>query len=158
MVTLCPAVFHLTGLDEGMELFLPILQSHPHVRRAVRDPEKVVIISKTLPLIEGSDGAKHPVVALEADGSIDLPGDPRGHGIEEILFHFSKLEVVLKRERERLRLCHLVGLGRRPGTTGKDETKGSQRDSHDACIKRDERLGVNRAAFASRRRSSYFPP
>jgi hypothetical protein len=37
-------------------------------------------------------------------------------------------------------------LGRRASATRENETKEGQRDSHDASIKREVRLGVNRAA------------
>jgi hypothetical protein len=67
-------------------------------------------------------------------------------GIEEILQDLAKREVLVERDRQWLRLLDLVGLGRRASATREKETKDGQEDSHDASIKREVRLGVNRAA------------
>jgi hypothetical protein len=136
----------LAGLDESVQFFLPIFEPHAHVRGTPGLPKEIKIIPKTLMLIERRDRAIHPIAALEADRRVNLTADRPRRGIEEILPHLAKLEVLIERDRQWLRLLDLVWLGGRASTTRESETKDGQQDSHDASIKREERLGVNRAA------------
>jgi len=137
---------NLAGLDESVQIFLAIFEPHTHVSGAPGLPKEIKIIPKTLMLIERGDRAIHAVAALEADRRVDLTADRLRLGIEEILQDFAKLEVLVERDGQWLRLLNLVGLGRRASATRENETKEGQRDSHDASIKREVRLGVNRAA------------
>ena len=137
---------NLTGLDESVQIFLAIFEPHTHVSCAPGSPKEVKIIPKTLMLIERGDRAIHAVPAFEADRRVNLTADWLRLGIEEILQDFAKLEVLVERDGQRLRLLDLVGLGRRDSTTCENETEDGQQDSHDASIKREVRLGVNRAA------------
>jgi hypothetical protein len=136
----------LAGLDESVQIFLAIFEPHTHVSSAPGLPKEIKIIPKTLMLIERGDRAIHAVAALEADRRVDLTAERLRRGIEEILQDFAKLEVLVERDGQWLRLLDLVGLGRRDSATRENETKDGQQDSHDASIKRELRLGVNRAA------------
>jgi hypothetical protein len=135
----------LAGLDESVQIFLAIFEPHAHISGAPGLPKEVKIIPKTLMLIERGDRAIHAVAALEADRRVDLT-DRLRLGIEEILQDLAKLEVLVERDRQWLRFLDLVGLGRRAGATREKQTKDGQEDSHDASIKREVRLGVNRVA------------
>ena len=136
----------LTGLDEGVQIFLAIFEPHTHVSRAPGLPKEIKIIPKTLMLIERGDRAIHAVPAFEADRRVDLTADRLRLGIEEILQDLAKLEVFVEHDGQWLRLLDLVGLGRRASAIRENETKDGQQDSHDASIKREVRLGVNHAA------------
>ena len=139
-------VGNLTGLDQGVQFFLAIFEPHTHVSGAPGMPKEIKIIPKTLTLIERGERAIHAVAALEADCRVDLTAEWLRLGIEEILQDFAKLEVLVERDGQWLRLLDLVGLGRRASATRENETKDGQQDSHDASIKREVCLGVNRAA------------
>ena len=113
-------------------------------------PKEIKIISKTLMLIERGDRAIHTVAALEADRRVDLTAEWLRRGIEKILYDLAKHEVLVERDGQRLRFLDLVGLRRRASATRENKTKDGQQDSHDASIKREVRLGVNRATAVGR--------
>jgi len=136
----------LASLDESVQFFLAIFEPQTHVSRATGLPKESKIIAKTLMLIEGGDRAIHAVAALEADRCVYLTAERLRQGIEEILQDFAKLEGLVERDGQWLRLLDLVRLGWRASATRENETKDSQQDSHDASIKREVCPGVNRAA------------
>ena len=143
-------ITNLARLDQRVQFFLPVLESHRHVSLAARVPEKVVIIAVALVLIERGDGAIHSVGALESHRRIDLSSEPGCGRVEEILLRFAELERVVERDWDRLRFFHLIRLRGSRSAAGEEEAKQSRRDSHDASIKGEERAGVNfpRASWA----------
>ncbi len=145
MMTARMRIMNFARLDEGMQFFLPILKSHPHIGVAPRPPKEVEVIAETLVLIEGCDCSVHPVAAFKSDRRIGLAGEWFGYRIEKILLRLEQLELPVERNGQRLGIFHLIRLGNRPGARGESETKESQQDSHHASIKREERAGVNRA-------------
>ena len=52
-------------LDEGVQLFLPILEPHPHLGVTVGPPKELEIIAESLALIERGDRAVEPVTAFK---------------------------------------------------------------------------------------------
>ena len=141
---------NFAGLDESVQIFLAIFEPHTHGSGAPGPPKEIKIISKTLALIQRGDRAIHAVAAFEADRGVNLTADWLRLGIEEILQDLAKLEVLVERDRQWLRLLDLVGLRRRSGATRENKAKDGQQDSHDASIKGEVRLGVNRAAGSGR--------
>ena len=146
VLAVCMGIGNFAGLDESVQFFLAIFEPHTHVSGAPGVPKEIKIIPKTLMLIERGDRAIHAVAALEADRRVDLTAEWLRRGIEKILYDLAKLEVLVERDGQRLRFLDLVGSRRRASATRENETKDGQQDSHDASIKREVRLGVNRAA------------
>ena len=152
MMTAPLRITNFPRLDESVQFFLPILEAHAHVGVAPGPPEEVEIVAEPLALIERGDRPKHPVTAFKSDGGVDLRCDRFGRGIEKILPCLAELEVRVERDGQRLGTFHLGRLVNCPGAGGEGETGGSQQDSHDASIKRDEGIGVNFPSVRARRR------
>src|SRR5437762_3555052 len=61
---------NLLRLNEGMQLLLPILQTHREIGRAPGPPKKIEIIAETLMLIEPGHGAEKTVLPFESNRRI----------------------------------------------------------------------------------------
>ena len=134
-------------LDEGVQFLLPILEPHPHLGVTLGPPKEVEVIAETLALIERRDRPVEPVTAFKSDRRIDRAVELFRRRIEKILLRLAQFEIRVERDGERRRIFHLVGFRARSGAGGESETKGSQQqDSHDASIKGEEGIGVNRDA------------
>ena len=135
---------NFTRLDEGMQFFLSILESHPHIGSSAGPPKEVEVSAETLALIKSRDRPVEPVTAFKRDRCIGLAAEWFSGRIEKILLGLEQFEIRIERHRQRLGILHLVRLGNRSGARGECETKAGQQNSHHASIKREERTGVNR--------------
>ena len=117
----------LARLCESVQFFLPILETHGHIRGALRPPVDRVIIPKPLPGIERSEGAVEPILPFEGDRGID----PRVHGfrgwIEEILNRFPERKIGIERDGQLLQVFDLpMGRGQGARASDRGEKKKSQ--------------------------------
>ena len=143
MMTAGMRITNFPRLDKGVQLVLPVLQPHSHVGITPGAPKEVKVIAEPLTLIESCNRAVQSVTALKDDGCVGLRRDWFGHRIEEILLHLADLEGGIECNWEWLGTYHLRGSMERARTPRDGETKGSEQDSHDASIKREEGISVN---------------